>query len=132
MERSCGDVDVREVADELREVALSVSIVAAGDGRPVAPEQGRVVQSEGDVGVREVAHELREVALTVSDVTARDGRPVAPEQGRVAQSEGDVGAREVVQELREVALIRCRRRRWPTRRSGAGPRGAILRRCGCK
>ena len=37
------------LAHELREVALSVSDVTAGDGRPVAPEQGRVAQPEDDV-----------------------------------------------------------------------------------
>ena len=83
---------------------MRVSVVAAGDGRPVAPKQGRVVLSEGDVAVHKVAHELREVALSVSDVTAGDGRPVAPEQGRVAQSEDYVGVREAVHELRKVAL----------------------------
>ena len=82
---------------------MRVSVVAAGDGRPVAPKQGRVVLSEGDVAVHKVAHELREVALSVSDVTAGDGRPVATEQGRVTQSEDDV-AQHSKQEVRSACV----------------------------
>ena len=65
-----GDLCVRVVAQELREVALPL-VAAAGDGLPAVPDQGRVAASGGELGVRDIAQERREGALITSGVQVR-------------------------------------------------------------
>ena len=80
------DLRVGPPSIQRRDVALSVSIRAAGRGRPVAPQQHGVTQTRSDLRVGQAAIQRWDVALSVTIFAEGRGRPVAPQQHGVTRT----------------------------------------------